>query len=294
MNYIYVSHASLFGQGLCNKLHSLFAACCISIANNVVLIEPEFGWTRPVLFSTIYDIDYFNRVFHSYTGGRDIMVRRNEIPAGAVIYENNVKLFDYNELILYRQRKECIIRDTDMSYIVLRALKLNSCYDDILSKYNVQYMTAVHIRIENDWIRHSKDQTIKENELYLINIHTLFDMYKNDGNFSTRLFFTTGENQKDVIDALTTYGYTGEYYYDENLEYEVNAAINFELCVRAKEFIGLTRSTYSNLITQKRSMLGKEDSYIYNYNGKIYPRIDAGLQPEPYDSVHKKTNIMRM
>lgn len=291
--FLYVSYKSLYGQGLCNKLHSLFSACDIAIRNGVTLIEPEFGWTQPVLFSDIYDIDFFNGALRQYNNGKAVMIRRSELPLGAEIIENNIHLFDYNEVVLYRQRSTCIIEKNSMSYISLNALKLNAKYNNILDSVDTSNRTAFHIRIEKDWINHEAGIQKRDGELYLVDVNQLIDMYKNNReNMTTDVFFTTGENQEHVCSLFRENGFSSTYFYNKELEYEINAAINFELCVRAKYFIGLTRSTYSNLISQKRAMLGNDNSYIYNYNNFIYKRLDKGLQPEPIDSIHKKTEFI--
>lgn len=288
--YLYVSYASLHGQGLCNKLHSLFSACDIAIRNGVILIEPEFGWTQPILFSDIYDIDFFNSILRQYNNGKTVMIRRSELPNGADVIENNIHLFDYNELILYKQRSTCLIEKNSMSYIVLNALKLNTTYNNILDGFDTSNKTAFHIRIEKDWINHEAGIQKHKGELYLVDVNQLIDMYK-ASNIKTDVFFTIGENQENVSSLFRESGFSSTYFFNKDLEYEINAAINFELCVLAKDFVGLTRSTYSNLISQKRAMLGNDNSYIYNYNHRLHKRVDKGLQPEPIDSIQKTTTF---
>ena len=99
------------------------------------------------------------------------------------------------------------------------------------------------------------------------------------------IFFTTGENQEHIQNQLKSVYIKSEYYFDNNQEYEINAAINFEACCMTKEFIGLSRSTFSNLISLKRHLIGKHKSYIYNYKNEIFERKDDGLFPNAKNAI---------
>ena len=111
-------------------------------------------------------------------------------------------------------------------------------------------------------------------------------MYKEKWENSQNLFFRTGENQENVKKTLKNNDIEGYYYYNNNLEYEINAAINFELCCLAKNFIGISSSTYSNFISLRRSLLNKNNSYIYNYKNSIIERLDKGLHNNPKNAIN--------
>ena len=280
------------GGGLCNKLFHLFSACDIAIKNNIKILEPYFGWKKKILFSDIYDINFFNEEMKKFNKGQDILISRNEENL-YTIKKNNINLWNYSEKILTVQRKQSKMNSNCMNIIVLQALKLNKSNENIVnSVINIENKNALHIRIESDWINYAKGKELKskKNELFLINIDTLINLYKNRWS-SEDVFFTVGQKQNEITKKFTNNKIDSQYIFNNELEYEINAAINFELCCKAKRFIGLSRSTFSNLISLKRSLLNKDDSFIYNLKHKIVLRIDKGLQCDPVSAITKKTNI---
>ena len=129
----------------------------------------------------------------------------------------------------------------------------------------------------------------------MINCNNLIKMYNN--KFKEDVFFTTGQNHLDIKKKFSDYKINSEFLFNKNLEYEINAAINFEICTRAKIFIGISRSTFSNLVSLKRCINGINNSYIYNLNNDLILRKDKGLHCEPEKSVKnivkiKKSNNM--
>ena len=106
------------------------------------------------------------------------------------------------------------------------------------------------------------------------------------------LFFTSGENHNQIAKDLKQIGFESSYFYDSTLEYEINAAINFEICCKANAFIGLSRSTFSNMISLKRAaLLDNDNSYIYNYSNAICKREDKGLFSEAKKSIECNVKI---
>jgi len=303
--------------GLCNKLFCLFSACDIAIKNKTKIIEPVFGWERKILFSEIYDIRFFNKVMKEFNDGEELIVPHAS-RSKYKIKQNEQDLWLYSESVLRTQRDSNQIKRDCMMIVVLSSLKLNKrnlqlCNDvpDIESK------CAMHIRIEQDWVKYAKGKMKKSKppsrgirprasglakqssrppstqvkELYLINTDSLIDLYKKKG-FEEDVFFTTGQNQSQVQEQMLDNNIKSSYIFIHDLEYEINAAINFELCCRAKRFIGLSRSTFSNLISLRRALLDKNNSYIYNLNHQLCMRVDKGLHPCPKRATCNKVDFV--
>lgn len=208
------------------------------------------------------------------------------------IIENKINLWNYSEKILNKQRKKNSMDSKCMNIIVLKSLKLNPKYNYILSSLNYNF-DAIHLRIEKDWVKlnNRKKFIIPHYEILLINCKDLINIYKNTFYKNNIVFFTTGENQEAIKKMFENIYISSDYYYNPELEYEVNAAINFEICSKAQNFIGISRSTFSNLITLKRYLLGNDNSFIYNYENTIKKRIDKGLHFDAKKSITCQTRF---
>ncbi len=286
-------HIDLHG-GLCNKLHCLFSACDIALKKDCTLIEPFFGWKERILFSDIYDIDYFNEVMSPYNQGKQIMISRDKLNDETIkrrTINSSINLWSYSEKELVLERLKCNVGKDSTKLKVLKALRLKPELDKLVTEHTKDLFTSIQIRIENDWVAYAKKKVVEKNETLLIDIDTLLIMLS-EFNIVGNLFFTSGERHNEIYSALTKLGITPFYFFNPEFEYEINAAINFEICCKAHSFIGLSRSSYSNLITLKRAIvLENENSFIYNLNNKISPRVDKGLQPIAIDSVTKETTL---
>ena len=285
-------------KGFCNKLFYFFSICDIAIKKKYVLIEPYFGRSSyNTLFSEIYDIDYFNDKMRKYTKGEyNLMIslkdfNERERKSDDVI-ENTIGLWKHSENILAVQRDTNKMSESCTNITVMKALKLHSKYDEILNKYDVSNMIAWHVRTEHDWVSYSKKKKTGSSEDILVSIDDMIKMYK-DKKMKEDIFFTTAEDHQYISSKFTKADMENTYYFNQNDEVEINSAINFEICLRAKRFIGLSRSTYSNLISLKRDLLKMGENYIYNLDNKIYSRIDKGLHCEASKSVKNKVRICK-
>jgi hypothetical protein len=279
--------------GLCNKLFCLFSACDIAIKNNTCIVDPIFGWTKKILFSDIYDIDYFNESMKPYFNGSNMIIKNENVQPNSQIIRLDW-LWEYSENVLKKQREDGLMEKDCMNIAVLKALRLNKKYEYIIDIFGKQEI-GIHVRIEEDWVKHSKENTsFPKDESVLIDVSKLIVMYKESSLFidNNSIFFSCGESQESIINTFKESNIISRYYYNKDYEYEINAAINFEILVNTKAFIGLSRSTFSNLISCKRALIGNDKSYIYNYNNKLIKRVDKGLQPYPDLSITKITSII--
>lgn len=272
--------------GLCNKLLCLFAACEIAQKNKYQILEPEFGWHKKILFSDIYDIDFFNQNMSKHFDGKNVMVARDSTSDKKVqqkIRCDRIDLWQYSQKNLTHLRSNRIIYSNSMMINVLKSLKLKEEFNNIIN-HNFNHPLAVQFRIESDWIKYSKRKEVGDNETLLVDPNQLIEMLK---AFQTdEVFFTTGENQAMVQLLLNENHIRSTYFYDNNLEYEINAAINFEILSCSQKFIGLSRSSFSLLITLKRHLiLNNPENYIYNYGNEIIKRADYGLYDAGLDSI---------
>lgn len=286
--------------GLCNKLQCLFSACDIALEQNAYIVEPDFGWNNKIKFSDIYDIDYFNKVLSKHNNGKNLMIAKDDIIQNKILnflnYKliyNNINLWDYSENELAIERKSGMINTKSTKLRVLEALKLKPEYETIVEEYLSNGIeTAIQIRTESDWVKYAQSLKVSDRkESVLVSLDKLMNMITSMG-ISKNIFFTSGENHNEIMDFLKKSNYKTNYFFNSKLEYEINAAINFEICSRATTFIGNSRSTYSNLISLKRAyLLETDNSFIYNYGDKVHRRIDKGLQPIALESITKETTI---
>lgn len=282
--------------GIGNNFVLIIAACDIVIKNNMQLLEPIFPNKQgsSILFSNIWDIDYFNNIMKEFNNEKNIMlptdVSRSEYNIIEYKTFNNLWNYSYNPFRIEQNSiEQHKIAKDNMILIVLKALKLNRYNYKIVNLFG-KIENAIHIRTENDWLEYSemKKNLDPEQEVYYIDLDSIINMYKN--KWSTQdVFFTTGEEHLNIQNTFLKNNINSKYIYN-NLSYIENAAINFELCCRAENFIGTSRSTFSNLISLNRSLNNKNNSYIYNINNEITLRVDKGTCLDPYKAIN--TNVI--
>ena len=283
-----------FGKaGLSNKILMFCSACDIAIKNKVKLLEPTFGWNKKILFSDIYDLDYFNNHMKKYNNGENIIVPYNK-KDGYLVKKFNYNLWTNSEETLNYQRNIRVMKSSCMNIVVLRNLRLNKVNQKLLNNFkNISKRNAVHFRLENDWVNYmmnGKKFNEENGEGSLYSIEDLVKLYSKKWE-NEDIFFTTGDNHELISLKLKENNIDSKYMFDPDLEYEINAAINFELCCRAKTFTGQSRSTFTSLISLKRSLTNKNNSFIYNYKNNIILRSDLGLYTNPYEAINKVVTI---
>ena len=290
--------------GLCNKLFCFFSAVDIAIKNGYVLVEPEFGWKVKVNMSQVWNVDKLRSglpelKWCSLAEFKTVEVMMN---ADKVLYKSGAELWAYSEDILKGQRATRILkRNEDVCCRVLAVLEPATCVMDAFKGVHADgYVVGVHFRTESDWQAYSvrKQRRMPVNEHCWTSNEDICKMVIGEFGIGCELYIVSGEHGTEICDILANDGVKCEYNYKTELEYEQNAAMHWYLCCRAGGgFVGLSRSTFSNLICLRRE-LDRVDGgcWIYNYwsdgEKKIHRRVDAGLQPEAYNSITQVTNII--
>lgn len=279
----------LLQNRLCNKMFGLFELCERAKIKNTDILEPIFGWKKPVLFTEIFDIEYFNDTM------QEVKMIPRSLSSGYSI-EDSGGTWIQAAATWKKYRDLNSIPIDSMYFQVLKSLKLNKKHEAKTSFIkNIDELDAVHLRIEKDWERYLKNgppqlNGQKAETNFLVETQTFIRMYK-DFTGNRNILLSTGENHKDISDKFAKNEIKAVFYFDSSVEYEISAAINFFLCSKCKNFIGITRSTFSNLVSLLRHINGKDNSYIYNYGDRIHERVDIGLQQDPKLAVNKKIHV---
>ena len=279
--------ARLIG-GLCNKLYCLMSACDIAIKKNYKIIDPEFGWIEKKMFSDIYDLEYFNESIEKITGVKDLIVKSDDQINEKKIIRTQLDLWEHSEKLLSVSRESNKIFLNSPMVFVLKSLRLNKNLQDILDN-QLNNKIVVQFRVESDWQNHVKHHDFNyRNEIPFSDSNDIIKMLRVKFKDFNEVFFTTGEKHTEIERLLSDERIKSNYFYDSTLEYEINAAINFEIIANSDIYVGISRSTFSNLLTLKRQLLlENNNNYIYNYNNEIVLRNDFGLYPHPFDSINK-------
>ena len=143
-----------------------------------------------------------------------------------------------------------------------------------MKEINTSDSISIHIRNELGWgpsypviIDKIKEKYTDKNKLFftsglnsaLAEKNDIPDL-QNQTNDSTN----TKSSHTYISDLLNENNIRNFYYYDHSLTYDVNSAINFELCLNSNTFIGMSKSSYTHLIILKRIYLKKNNNSFYD------------------------------
>lgn len=278
--------------GLCNKLLHLFSACQLAVEQNISILEPNFGWKEKFRFGTLYSIKAFNDGMRHLFRGRDIMIPQNRSHEFKIV-KNEVHLWSlYSKYIYYVRRRSQLASDS-LHVVALQALQLCEPYAEIIKEFlDIDKMIGVHFRIESDWRLYSKRIARKRPDIAIfVPAPQIVEMVRKQWNNVRHVFFSCGETQEQVSRELEAREFTPTHYFNKDFEYEVNAAINFDILCQCKYFVGTTRSSFTNMICLHRAMQEK-DCYIYNHGDELAQRIDYGIHCTPAAAVTKKGSVI--
>ena len=293
--------------GLCNKLFCFFSAVDIALSGGYILIEPDFGWKAKVKMSSVWNVDKIRAGIPELKWCSSEVFQLSNISADRIVYKTGTELWAYSEAVLLKQREVCVLhRNNDICCRVLALLEPATCvmaeYGDICVDDKLVNKIAVHFRTESDWQAYSvkKQRRMPTNEHCWTSNNDICDMvvaeFGND--IGNSVYIVSGEHGSEIMNMFLGMNVKSEYNYKIGLEYEQNAAMHWWICCNAgRGFVGLSRSTFSNLICLRRELDRVTGGcWIYNYwsdgDKKICRRVDAGLQPVAYDSITKVTNII--
>lgn len=317
MSKIKYLKAELIG-GLCNKLFCFFSAVDIAIAGGYILIEPYFGWKRNITMSSVWNVEKLLNGIPELMWCRTEVFQQANIGSDSILYKSGSELWAYSENNLIKQRDECVLkRNVD---ICCRVLALLEPSEYVMKQYNPVYngiessaqcdaigikellnnKVAVHFRTESDWQAYSvrKQKRMLGYEHCWTDNKDICNMVVSTFGKDCEVYIVSGEHGDEIINMFLDMNVKSEYNYKNELEYEQNAAMHWWICCNAgRGFVGLSRSTFSNLICLRRELDRVTGGcWIYNYwadgDKKLQRRVDAGLQPVAYDSITKVTNII--
>lgn len=292
--------------GLCNKVYCFLSAVAIALANGYILIEPEFGWKTKVKMSLVWNVDKLRAGIPELKWCSTEVFQLSNVPPDSINYISGAELWNYSEANLRMQRESCVLnRNEDIGCRVVALLEPAEC---VITSYNgfgndtdnLLNSIAVHFRTESDWQAYSvrKQRRMPEHEHCWTDNNDICNMVISEFGKDLVVYIVSGEHGDTIKTILGDMGVKSKYHYKTELEYEQNAAMHWYLCCLAGGgFVGLSRSTFSNLICLRRELERMNGGcWIYNYwsdgDKKLRRRVDAGLQPEAYNSITRVTNII--
>lgn len=295
--------AELYG-GLCNKVFCLMSAIEIAMRKGYVFIEPMFGWQTPVKMSLVWNIDKFLAEFPGLKFiSLDSFNALGPAEKAHVIHKNKRRLWLHQGELMSKHFNTRTIRTDALLYKLINCLEPAKYLLDAINIEELRTTTdiSVHFRIEDDWVKYAdKKQTILSNaEHCLTSVDQIINMLDAEFGHDKTVFFTSGQQNKHICDALHQAGFGVKTIpYNNNLEYEQNGALNWYLCsLLGTDFVGLSRSTFSNLICLKSLCLGKgadTEHWVYNLGGRLEKRKDAGLFADPEQAICIAIEIVRV
>jgi hypothetical protein len=164
---------------------------------------------------------------------------------------------------------------------------------------------ACQLRIENDWQAYAEEtlaERIRGVEDYNLSFDGIFSKLDNtDGIGRESKLFACCDEENLPVDKREIIAYCEERYgkrlFFKSCLQELAAIgdtrtalslIDFEVCLSLPYFVGLTRSTFSNLLCFTKLVTSREPwrHYIYNHPSDVLmPRRDGGCTISPADAI---------
>lgn len=189
--------------------------------------------------------------------------------------------------------------------------ELNKNKNKIINALRERDVTvSLQLRIENDWKDYS-NKTLKERhptEDFSLSFIEILKKYNNTQYFSGKknIFACCDERNlpvkiADIKDfssralGLNLFFKSDFIPLDEISTTRIGLSlVDFEVCLSMDSYVGLTRSTFSNVLCFTSKITGKEGMhhYIYNSTGQMLrERFDAGCTISPKDAVETSVQL---
>ncbi len=284
--------------GLNNQKIGLLGACRMVNLNKLILIEPYFQpflkkEDKPILLSEIFDFEYFKTGMSQYL----------KIIPYTDLKNANVKITNIDQHILWgfleaqegphsSDKGHCF---DDLEIAFFKSLKLNKRFENMIEENldleNGEYV-AIHCRIEDDWLNFSKDIAAgftglpRFEKIYFTKEEILNKYLLSEFKECKKIYLSTYYDKEDLVNSWIENGYIPYRFDTPDLNYHISSAIDFEICVNAKYFIGHSRSTFSSMVARTRYSRNKGNSYIYNMpDDKLHLYKNIYIHASPDEAV---------
>lgn len=304
---------SPFNSGLNNQKISLLGYALIALRTNNKLILPTsiFDFTPGKMNQLIHINKVFNiRIIENILDKYNL---KNNLEVTKIIENNPSDMFRLGATALAKLDQNAIENEKGFIEDFLKSFKPNDAIQVTIKKIisDLKITTSLQLRIEKDWINYLKKRNSLNNlmphEEIPLCAESIFEKIRGTEALCNlkKIYICCDEDDlsKDINEVKAKANmFDMELIFKENIlklgiqlpeSRLIRSVIDFEIALESQSFIGLSRSTFSNLVCFCRnySRDDKADHYIYNIKGSMLGlRLDDGclLNPQAITNNIKK------